>query len=387
MYKRQPFTYSVLSGSPTTYNITYSSAAHTAGFTDVTASPLSGGTVNIVVPAGASPATYSGTITVNNSLCASAAYPVTATVAGYPTAVVTAAPQPCPGSTAAITIAATTGAVLEYIADGGAAVDTTITGGGITLTTPPVYAAHTYEIVNIHNSACTTTYDTLITITPVPMTAGYITGTAILCAGSTTTLTDTASGGSWTSSATSVATVSATGVVSGISAGVAVISYARTNICGTVTTTDTVTVTTPPAITTGTMPSVCAGATVAPFTYSVLSGSPTTYNITYSSAAHTAGFTNVTAASLSGGTVNIVVPAGASPATYSGTITVRNGSCASAGYPVTATVASYPTAVVTAAPQPCIGYSSAITIAATTGAVLEYIADGGAAVDTVITGG
>ena len=60
----------------------------------------------------------------------------------------------------------------------------------------------------------------------------FITGTAQACASATTTLADVTSGGTWTSTATSVATVdSVSGVVTGIAAGTATISYV--NGCGT----------------------------------------------------------------------------------------------------------------------------------------------------------
>ena len=61
-----------------------------------------------------------------------------------------------------------------------------------------------------------------ITVTPVP---AAITGTTTMCVGSCTTLADAVPGGTWSSSATSVATVNTTGGVCGASAGTAVITY------------------------------------------------------------------------------------------------------------------------------------------------------------------
>ncbi len=53
-----------------------------------------------------------------------------------------------------------------------------------------------------------------------------ITGTSSVCAGSSITLSDATTGGTWSSSNTAVATVgSSTGIVSGISAGTSIISY------------------------------------------------------------------------------------------------------------------------------------------------------------------
>jgi len=71
-----------------------------------------------------------------------------------------------------------------------------------------------------------------MTVNPMP-DAGTITGTDNVCMGNATTLSNAATGGTWSSSNTSVATVSATGVVSGVAAGTTTISYSVTNSCGT----------------------------------------------------------------------------------------------------------------------------------------------------------
>jgi len=75
----------------------------------------------------------------------------------------------------------------------------------------------------------------LITITCAP-NAGVISGATAICAGSSTTLSDTASGGSgvWSLSNGSLATVSG-GVVSTITSGVDTVKYSLTNSCGTAT--------------------------------------------------------------------------------------------------------------------------------------------------------
>jgi len=59
----------------------------------------------------------------------------------------------------------------------------------------------------------------------VTVTQTEITGTTSICTGSTTTLSNVITGGTWSSSNTSVATVSAGGVVTGIAAGTAIITY------------------------------------------------------------------------------------------------------------------------------------------------------------------
>ena len=86
-----------------------------------------------------------------------------------------------------------------------------------------------YTVTNICNTATATT---MITINAAPY-AGNISGPANVCAGSSITLSDTVTGGIWSSSNTTVATISATGVVMGVSGGTIIISYASTNGCGT----------------------------------------------------------------------------------------------------------------------------------------------------------
>ncbi len=75
-----------------------------------------------------------------------------------------------------------------------------------------------------------------ITVNPLP-DAGSISGPSLVCIGSAITLSNTATGGSWVSSNTALATVNTSGIVTGIAAGSPIISYTATNGCGTATTT------------------------------------------------------------------------------------------------------------------------------------------------------
>ena len=67
-------------------------------------------------------------------------------------------------------------------------------------------------------------YFSFVTVT-VSAGASPIAGTTTVCATQTSDLTDTASGGTWSSSAAGIASVSATGTITGVSAGSAVITY------------------------------------------------------------------------------------------------------------------------------------------------------------------
>ncbi len=115
------------------------------------------------------------------------------------------------------------------------------------------YISGTTIITYTAPTGCITT--TTITVSTAPVAISGITKT---CIGSFTTLSDAVSGGTWTSSNTSVATAGYTsGVITGISAGTATITY---SLGGTCNVTITVIVNPLPAAPTGTA-SVCPGNT------------------------------------------------------------------------------------------------------------------------------
>jgi uncharacterized protein YjdB len=71
-----------------------------------------------------------------------------------------------------------------------------------------------------------------MTINASPAAIG---GSTTICTGSTTALTDATTGGAWTSSDATVASVSGTGVVTGVATGMATISYTKSGCARTVT--------------------------------------------------------------------------------------------------------------------------------------------------------
>ncbi len=88
-------------------------------------------------------------------------------------------------------------------------------------------SAGTVAITYTLPTGCYTT--AIMTINPIPPP---ITGTFVLCEGSFTTLTDTTTGGSWSSSAPSIATIgSASGLVTAISPGTTIITYRLPSSC------------------------------------------------------------------------------------------------------------------------------------------------------------
>ncbi len=86
------------------------------------------------------------------------------------------------------------------------------TTGTITLTTP----------------SGTGTSSSNFTVNPLP-TLAAITGSASVCIGSTTTLSNSTAGGTWSSASPARATINASGVVSGVSSGTSLITYTYTN--------------------------------------------------------------------------------------------------------------------------------------------------------------
>ena len=99
----------------------------------------------------------------------------------------------------------------------------------------------TYTLTTACGIAVTTATET---VRPMPA-AGAIAGATVVCYGATVALTDSVTGGVWSSGAVILATVSSSGVVSGVAGGIAIISYTVTSACGTASATDSLTVDAP----------------------------------------------------------------------------------------------------------------------------------------------
>ncbi len=151
-------------------------------------------------------------------------------------------------------------ALLSAPAHGTAAVSWTmpatgfaVTPSGITYTPTTGYSGADSFRVTASDGLLYDTITIYATVDPLPPA---ITGTMIVCTGGTTLLSDTTTGGSWSSGSTLVATISPTGLVSGVTGGTSVITYTLPTGCAT---TATVTVYAYPAGITG-VPSVCPGS-------------------------------------------------------------------------------------------------------------------------------
>ncbi len=136
----------------------------------------------------------------------------------------------------------------------------TVSSGGIVT---GVTAGIDTIVYTVHDVCATSIAIHPVTINPLP-NAGHISGSAMVCLGATTALTDSTTGGTWSVTNTR-ATISSGGVVNGITAGLDTIIYSVTNYCGTATASHTITInntTTPSDSIWVTRDSVCAGDTV-----------------------------------------------------------------------------------------------------------------------------
>ena len=92
---------------------------------------------------------------------------------------------------------------------------------------------------------------------------GTITGPANVCLGSTITLSDMATGGSWSSASVNATINPSTGVLTGVAVGSALISYTIVTSCGTVAATKTINVNPlPPTGNITGIPNLCEGSSI-----------------------------------------------------------------------------------------------------------------------------
>lgn len=225
----------------------------------------------------------------------------------------------CQGSTINITSTATGGTwsssnTAIATVDGGGTV-TGVSGGSATIS---------YSVV----TACGTAVATApVTVVPTP-NAGTISGLTSVCTGSTTTLTTSGSGGTWSSGNTAVATIHpTTGVVLGVSNGTAGITYTVSNSCGTATATTSVTVNTSATAGTISGPStVCVGSTV-PLTSTITGGTWTSSNNSIATVGSTTGVVRGNSAGAATISYIVTTSCGTAIATYNITV----GTAPSAG--------------------------------------------------------
>jgi hypothetical protein len=186
------------------------------------------------VTAGTVTTTPSITYTLNSTYDGCAALPNTVTLTVNPSpAAITGVTNAC--ATATSTLA-----------------DVTV-GGVWSSTTASVATVGTDGVVTAGSTVGTSTISYMVAgcaatkVFTTNAAPGAITGTGTVCTGLNTTLANTGGAGTWTSAATSKATVTNAGVVTGVAAGTATISYV--NGCGIYVTTVVTVLQTPAAIT------------------------------------------------------------------------------------------------------------------------------------------
>ena len=243
-------------------------------------------------------------------------------------AAITGAANACPGATT--TLANTTAGGSWSSANAAIAI--------VNETSGVVSAIAAGTVLINYTSALGCLATSVMTVNPLPY-PGTISGPSAVCAGTTIHLIDTVTGGTWTSGDTTIATTCPcnSGHVTGVAYGTVVMTYAVTNVCGTASISHAVTVNKVPTVTTSLISPILAGSSSASLTFATTNAA-TNYSIMWSDAAHTAGFNNVVSASLPSSPMSIAVPGTATPATYTATLTVTNGSCSSSAQMISITV-------------------------------------------------
>ncbi|NCX95199.1 MAG: hypothetical protein EBX41_02100, partial [Chitinophagia bacterium] len=226
----------------------------------------------------------------------------------------------------------------------------------------------------VTSGTCSLSATQVVTVTAAP-SAGTITGGTSVCVSNTLNLSDTASGGSWSSSTPSVATVNSSGQVTGVAAGTTTITYTVTSGC-TAIATQLITVTNPPSAGTITGSSTVCDNSTTPLTNGVGGGVWTSSNTSIATVGSTSGtVTGVAAGSV---TITYTVTTGCSAFTTFGmtvdaapilsVISGSNSVCAGATTPLTdtATGGTWSTSDATKA---TVGSSSGIVTGVAAGSV------------------
>lgn len=195
------------------------------GNTDTLADGSIGGvwtssTASVATIGGTSGVVYgvtTGTTSITYTVGAGCTAYTTVTVVASPAAV-TGTTNVCPGGTT--TLSDATGA--GTWSSNATGIATVVSGTGVVSGISAGTARVTFTLTSNGCPAFAT-----VTVNPLP---AAITGTAVVCVGATTNLTDIG-GGAWSSSNTSLATVTGTGVVTGVSAGNPLITYTLPTGC------------------------------------------------------------------------------------------------------------------------------------------------------------
>jgi PKD repeat protein len=368
--------------NPITYSIVWD-ASPTNSFVAVTDAALPTSPISISVPGGTTPGTYSGTLTVKNAngAVSSPGSVFTVTIYENPTITTTGVILPVDASSnarnALLGYSFSTGNATSYSIDWDAAANTALladqgstafvfgpNGGLINgIVIPANVPAGTYfGTMEIFNGHCSAKQSVSITVNALPTITLAASATSVCSSADaqSTTLSYSATTGNpisysivWdafpTNSFVAVtdADLPASPITIAIPAGAVAGTYTGTltvanangseNTLGSV---FTVTVSPLPTIVFGTpSSSVCGDGKEIDISKSYdVTGSPISYSIVWNSSPPN-NFADITDATLSGGFLSFVVPAGAVAGTYTGVVTVKNADgCVSSGLLLPVTV-------------------------------------------------
>ncbi len=297
------------------------------------------------------------------------------------------------GCSAAVTLglSGSESGVSYQLFNGASATGSPLAGSGSSLTYGTVAIAGTYTFIGTGAGSCTTNMSGSSVINITPTTYSVTGGTACSATGVAIGLSNSQSGISYqlyrgastvgspvagTGSALSFGTFTTTGTYKILADGGAGCTIYMN---------DSAVINASTSIALGANPSVCQPISSATISYSAATGGPTTYSIVWDATSLSAGFTNVTAASL-GASISLTIPTSAS-GIFGGSITVSNGPCTSGPLSFTTTVYAHPDAAITSATTPCSGYATNIIFTGTSGASIDYSIDGGATTTATLTGG
>ncbi len=302
----------------------------------------------------------------------------------------------CTGTGVTIGISNSESAVNYQLWNSGSTVGSSVSGStGSPISFGSQTAAGTYTaIATAVTGGCQSTMSGSSVITTAPTAYAVGGGTGCSATGVTVTLPNSETGvsyqlkrdGSAVGSPTAGSTGSALSFGLQTTPGTYTIEATGSASC-TTTMTGSAVVNQTPGITLGANPSVCQPLTSTSITYSSPIGSPTSYSITWGSSAITDGFSNVTGATLTGGSIALNIPSTSVSGVYTGTISVSNGSCGSSSYSFTLTVYAVPNASISSVTAPCMGYATTIAFTGTAGADVDYTIDGGSTLTGTLTGG
>lgn len=216
------------------------------------------GTGGTITPGGVFTGMTAGNVTIfyeATTLCGSLFALYTVTVNPLPTvAAITGTSTICVGTSATLNNATTAG-FWSCVPASVATID--ITTGEYHGVAPGV-AVVSYAVSNLCGTTTVTLTANVITL---PVVAAIL-GTATVCAGGATTLSDATPGGVWSVSNTH-ATISSSGMVTGVTAGVDTVYYTVTNACGAVSASRLVTINGVPGADTIAGPSIaCTGTSI-----------------------------------------------------------------------------------------------------------------------------